>query len=269
MPTESEGRADREGVRREAVRIHEAAADGFARQYRDAGQSAYASAFGYGRKKIQEVLDGVLAAAPRGGLALDAGCGTGPQLAALARAGLRAVGVEPAAQMRRLARINCPGAQLLGASIFDLPFADATFDLVICIEVLRYFLPEDVQSACRELRRVLKPGGTLLATLVNRYAADGFPAYDRLARLLAALAGRRRTHCTLTTPGEAERGLVAAGFSSVETVGRLAGPLRALYRLDRRLGAAAARRLEALDDRVSSWPWTKPLAGHLIAIARA
>jgi SAM-dependent methyltransferase len=47
-----------------------------------------------------------------------------------------------------------------------LPFADATFDRVICSEVLEH-IPDDV-GAMRELARVLRPGGTMAVTVPRR-----------------------------------------------------------------------------------------------------
>jgi ubiquinone/menaquinone biosynthesis C-methylase UbiE len=44
-----------------------------------------------------------------------------------------------------------------------LPFSDATFDRVICSEVLEH-IPDDV-GAMRELVRVLRPGGTMAITV--------------------------------------------------------------------------------------------------------
>lgn len=44
-----------------------------------------------------------------------------------------------------------------------LPFADGTFDRIICSEVMEH-IPDDA-AAARELARVLKPGGTLAVTV--------------------------------------------------------------------------------------------------------
>ena len=49
-----------------------------------------------------------------------------------------------------------------------LPFADASFDLIWCSEVIEHL--EDPAFALSELRRVTKPGGTLVLTTPNSYA---------------------------------------------------------------------------------------------------
>jgi len=63
-----------------------------------------------------------------------------------------------------------PGVQLVGDAQL-LGIADATFDVVLCTEVLEH-LPEP-QKAIDEFERVLKPGGTLLLT--TRFI---FPIHD-------------------------------------------------------------------------------------------
>jgi len=51
------------------------------------------------------------------------------------------------------------------ADICTLPFAAASIDAVICSSVLYHQWVEDLIGACRELRRVLRPGGLLLANV--------------------------------------------------------------------------------------------------------
>ncbi len=56
-----------------------------------------------------------------------------------------------------------PRLTLVQGDAMALPFADASFDHVVCSEVLEH-IPGDAQ-AMRELARVLKPGGTLVVTV--------------------------------------------------------------------------------------------------------
>ncbi|WP_205502744.1 class I SAM-dependent methyltransferase [Rufibacter psychrotolerans] len=75
---------------------------------------------------------------------------------------------EPILQQRlkRLLNLRYRSADLTSPLAMDhvdiqaLPYAPATFDLILCSHVLAH-VPDDRQ-ALRELRRVLKPGGTLL-----------------------------------------------------------------------------------------------------------
>ena len=56
---------------------------------------------------------------------------------------------------------------LASANALELPFADNTFDKVICSEVLEHI--PDYQGALAEIQRVLKPGGLLCASVPRRW----------------------------------------------------------------------------------------------------
>ncbi|HET7735274.1 MAG TPA: methyltransferase domain-containing protein [Nocardioidaceae bacterium] len=99
-----------------------------------------------------------------GEFAVDVGSGTGSEvlaLAALVGTSGRAVGIEPHPGLRAEAarRANNAGstAEFVDASATDLPFADATVDLLRCERVFQHL--EDPQGAATEFARVLAPGG--------------------------------------------------------------------------------------------------------------
>jgi len=101
------------------------------------------------------------------GYALDFGAGRGIASFALAKTGYRVLAVEADASalvganaIRALARATNTSIEVMESSSPRLPVADDTFDLVFGLAVLHH-LP-DLESACREFYRVLKPGGTLI-----------------------------------------------------------------------------------------------------------
>lgn len=114
---------------------------------------------------------------------LDVGCGTGGNFSFLDAYG-QVEGCDYSEEAIRycLMRGTHPARV---ASIYELPYDDASFDLVTCLDViehLRLDLP-----AFKELKRVVKPGGFLLVTLpVGRHLYSDF---DCLAGHL-----RRYTH---------------------------------------------------------------------------
>lgn len=94
---------------------------------------------------------------------LDAGCGTGLTLEYLKDYGpATGIDLSPAAigfcRQRGLPR-------LARASILELPFADATFDLITSYDVISSCQRADAPQALREFLRVLRPGGHLLLRL--------------------------------------------------------------------------------------------------------
>jgi SAM-dependent methyltransferase len=83
---------------------------------------------------------------------LDVGCGAKPYYPFFAERASTYVGVDV---------VENPAAELLG-SVEDLPIEDASFDIVLCTQVLEHC--DDPAQAVRELRRVTAPGGRVLAS---------------------------------------------------------------------------------------------------------
>ncbi|HWH05851.1 MAG TPA: class I SAM-dependent methyltransferase [Gaiellaceae bacterium] len=83
---------------------------------------------------------------------LDVGCGVKPYYPWFEPVASTYVGVDV---------VPNPAADLLGP-VEALPVADASFDLVLCNQVLEHC--DDPAQAVRELRRVLAPGGRVLAS---------------------------------------------------------------------------------------------------------
>ncbi len=97
----------------------------------------------------------------RAGSALDLGCGDGRLTVELDAAELTAADVSPVALDRARGRLS--GARLVELDPdTPLPFDDGSFDLVLCAETVEHV--RDVQLLLSEIRRVLRPGGTLALT---------------------------------------------------------------------------------------------------------
>jgi SAM-dependent methyltransferase len=97
---------------------------------------------------------------------LEVGCGTGLILERLARAARRAEGIDLSPGMLEKARAR--GLAVREASATALPYADAEFDLVVSFKVLAHV--PDLALALREMARVCRPGGRVLAELYNPWS---------------------------------------------------------------------------------------------------
>lgn len=96
---------------------------------------------------------------------LDVGCGTGAMLRALADRYPRATlsGIDPVPAMLAVARQRLPAhVELYAGWAESLPFTDACFDVIVSNSAFHYFRQPSV--ALGEMRRVLRPGGTLVIT---------------------------------------------------------------------------------------------------------
>jgi len=94
---------------------------------------------------------------------LDAGCGTGGNAEFLKRYG-HVTGIDLAPLALELGRRRLPGG-LARASVLELPFGDASFDLVCSFDVLYHRDVLRERDALAETHRVLRPGGRLLIRL--------------------------------------------------------------------------------------------------------
>ncbi|MFI5330302.1 MAG: class I SAM-dependent methyltransferase [Desulfobaccales bacterium] len=109
-------------------------------------------------------------------LGLDAGCGVGRQLLPLAHQGFKVVGVDREAAVLRVLKTALTAealpAPLLQADLRHLPFADGSFDLAISINVINHGYAATFRDYCRELDRVLEPGGRLFINVSPRAFAE-------------------------------------------------------------------------------------------------
>ncbi len=101
---------------------------------------------------------------------LDLGCAGGFMAEALAERGATVTGIDPASDAIAAARAHAlqtgrPIQYDVGVGE-DLPYPDASFDAVVCVDVLEHV--QDLTRVLSEVARTLRPGGLFLFDTINR-----------------------------------------------------------------------------------------------------
>ncbi len=102
----------------------------------------------------------------RGKDVLEVGCGTGLVLARLRRFAKSARGIDLSPGMLEHARAR--GLNVVEGSATQIPFGDESFDVSCSFKVLAHV--PDVDVALREMTRVTRPGGTIIAEFYNPHS---------------------------------------------------------------------------------------------------
>lgn len=140
----------------------------------------------YEQKLRAETVLGLLAV-NQGERVLDIGCGNARDIAKIAAYGGYVIGVDisegmVAAARQEVERTGIKGITLQVGDATCLDFPDASFDKVLCSEVIEHI--PDAPQALREMHRVLKPGGTLVLSTPNKGSWYGFERYSLWEKLL-------------------------------------------------------------------------------------
>jgi len=171
-----------------------------------------------------------------GDRALDVGCGTGHFSLMLAEAGAEVTGCDASKAMLTQARLKHPELRWHLADARELPYADASWDLVFSVTMLE-FIDEPVR-ALDEMWRVLRPGGRLVVAVLQAntpwhrlyieeaqrgpspFAEARFFTRDELGAYLARYSRPRCTSCVHFRPEGGPPGCLTL----VEHWGRLTRP---------------------------------------------
>ena len=151
----------------------------------------------------------------RGKAVLDLGCAGGFMAEALDARGARVTGIDPAAEAVAAARAH---AEAQGRAIAydvgvgeDLPYADAAFDAVVCVDVLEHV--RDLGQVLAEVSRVLRPGGLFLFDTINRNPLARLATITIAEDVLRLLPKGTHDPALFITPRELHAGLVGAGLA--------------------------------------------------------
>lgn len=153
---------------------------------------------------------------------LDVGCGTGSLTFALAAAAsigaIEAIDFSPVFVEEAILRNNDPRITIRQGDACALPFEARSFDRALALLVL-HFVPE-APKAISEMRRVVRPGGTVAAAVWDHLG--GMTGMRMMIDTVAALSegGRqlRNRYCfqPMMQPGEMKQAFIDGGLRDVE-----------------------------------------------------
>lgn len=149
------------------------------------------------------LLQGALDAKSR---VLDVPCGFGRMLTEIHRVLPRVVGVDLSPAQARIASAVAPA--LAGNLLAGLPFADGSFDLVVCVRLLHHLHhPDDRRAVLRELRRLSR------GHVLTSYYGD--VALWRIHRGVLQALGLKRPRVAVVRREELYEDARAAGLAAV------------------------------------------------------
>jgi SAM-dependent methyltransferase len=217
---------------------------------------------------------------------IDCGCGQGSitidlaELVAPAEVrgiDLRASDLEAArgAAMQR----GVQNVTFIEASIYEVPYADGSFDVAIAHQVLHHL--SDPLAALRQMRRILRPGGVVSIgdhlwdrvirtpvvpeadawdALRLRVIAQngGTPTFARDQATLLRAAGFSRVECFVTGSSPADTNVITRNYEDARERGGLAGPVPPYFGAVGRpvaleQGWATAAELDAMEAALRAW----------------
>jgi SAM-dependent methyltransferase len=242
---------------------------------------------------LHTIIEIEIPAATRERRALDAGCGTGFQTSLLEALGYETHGVDISAGLLAVAARTLGHSCLARASLEALPYADRSFDVIVCCGSTLSFVDRPAQ-ALAEIGRVLRPRGTLLLECEHKWSLDllwalvssltrdalGYgisprSAWRQIARPLSEgfVIEYERAPLRLFTLTELRAMLGAAGLAPVRRWGIHWAtnliPSTVLHREGLgRAGAALFRGLGAIDRRFAASAIARQSANSLVLLAR-
>lgn len=158
---------------------------------------------------------------------LDIGCGGGLVCEPLARLGAAVTGIDPAAANVEAAKLHAApqGLQIeyRTARIEDLASEGASFDAVLCLEVVEHV--PDVGAFLKTCASVVRPGGIMVLSTLNRTLKAFALAIVGAEYVLRWLPAGTHQWDRFVTPRELEQYLVSAGLTVGSTAGMVYSPL--------------------------------------------
>ena len=172
----------------------------------------------------------------QGKVVLDLGCAGGFMAEALALRGAQVTGIDPATEAIDAARAHArEGGLRIGYDVGVgevLPYADASFDAVVCVDVLEHVAYLD--KVLSEVARTLRPGGVFLFDTINRNPLARLAAITIAEDVLRLLPRGTHDPTMFIKPAELRVALQGAGLVPGAVTGL--GPRGLNRRLDLTFG---------------------------------
>ena len=152
---------------------------------------------------------------------LDIGCGGGLVAEPLARLGAQVTGIDPASENIEAAKAHAKGAELAityrAMTAEVLAKEGSAFDAVLLLEVIEHV--PDVPLFLRSVAPLLKPGGVLILSTLNRTLKAYALAIVGAELILRWLPAGTHDWNRFVTPEELKRGLQGAGLAVGDITG--------------------------------------------------
>src|SRR6476659_5876849 len=145
---------------------------------------------------------------------LEVGCGTGLLLERLARVAKTARGIDLSPGMLEKARAR--GLDVRRGSVLELPYPEATFDVTCSFKVLAHV--QAIETALREMIRVTRPSGVVLAEFYNPMSLRGLVKRLGPARAISASTNEGAVYTRFDSPFRVKR-LLPVGWEIVASRG--------------------------------------------------
>lgn len=149
---------------------------------------------------------------------LDIGCGAGHSSELIAATGASVVGVDASQGLIDYASKTFDGIDFRVGALEELTFADDDFDVVFAANSVQY--AGDLGAGLRELKRVCKPGGSIVAGLFGPPETVSYkPVFEALGPLMPKPppGAKPGGPFGLSAPGVLEESFASAGINVSET----------------------------------------------------
>jgi 2-polyprenyl-6-hydroxyphenyl methylase/3-demethylubiquinone-9 3-methyltransferase len=167
--------------------------------------------------------------------ALDIGCGGGLLSEPLARLGAKVTGIDPAAENIGVATRHAEDCGLAidyrASTVEALAASGASFDLVFAMEVVEHVA--DIASFMASCARLLRPGGLMLMSTLNRTLRSFALAIVGAEYVLRWLPRGTHSFDKFVTPEELAEAMREVGLRPLRAKGLFFDPLRFEWRLSR------------------------------------